>query len=307
MSIDRVCLLGLGEVGAILADDLLANTEAEVTIWDRDFDSPGSAAYQHLHKISNNPRVHQAASAEQLVVDGAVVLSVVTADEALNAARPVLAGLPPGAWFVDLNSVSPGTKQQLAEQVNAVGARFVEAAVMSPINPLRSASPILLAGPHAADFEPVGKALGFIGMQAIAESYGTAAATKMCRSVIVKGMEALVSESLLAARHYGVDEAVLASLQNLFPRPDWPDHARYLISRTLMHGTRRASEMREVAKTVEEAGLNAWMSEACVSRQDWAPQFSALLGEESLDGLLDAMRAQIRSAEPGQERSNSTP
>jgi 3-hydroxyisobutyrate dehydrogenase len=119
----------------------------------------------------------------------------------------------------------------------------------------------------------------------------------MCRSVIVKGMEALVTESLLAARYYGVEHSVLASLDNLFPRPDWPEHARYLISRSLQHGTRRAAEMREVGKTVQEAGFSPWMSDGTVERQAWAPRFDAALSEESLEGVLDAIRTQLSSNE----------
>jgi 3-hydroxyisobutyrate dehydrogenase-like beta-hydroxyacid dehydrogenase len=130
-------------------------------------------------------------------------------------------------------------------------------------------------------------------MKVVSEALGVASATKMCRSVIIKGMEALVAESLLAARHYGVEDAVLESLDNLFPRPDWPEHARYLISRSLMHGTRRADEMREAAKTVREAGLIPWMSEGSVERHAWAPQFDSALNEESLEGILDAIHTQF--------------
>jgi 3-hydroxyisobutyrate dehydrogenase-like beta-hydroxyacid dehydrogenase len=113
----------------------------------------------------------------------------------------------------------------------------------------------------------------------------------MCRSVMIKGLEALLAESLLAARHYGVEESVLASLQNLLPADDWPALARYMISRSLQHGTRRAEEMEEVARTVQEAGLAPWMSSACVERQRWAAGHRAALGEAELNGLLDAVRA----------------
>ncbi|MBM68103.1 MAG: 6-phosphogluconate dehydrogenase [Haliea sp.] len=299
MTIERICLLGLGEVGAILARDLLDATTAQLQVWDHLLDDSASPAARHFGELVDNPRVARADGARAAAAGCQLVLSAVTADQAVAAATSVLPGLPVGCWFVDLNSVSPGTKTDLAAAVEGAGGWFVEAAVMSPIMPKRTSSPVLLAGPRAADFEPLGRALGFSDLSAISAEPGVAAATKMCRSVMIKGMEALVSESLLAARHYGVDAAVLSSLNNLFPRPDWPDHARYLISRTLQHGTRRAAEMREVARTVSEAGIDPWMSEACVLRQDWAPQFSDRLGEETLDGLLDAMLAQL--ANPSEE------
>jgi len=220
------------------------------------------------------------------------MLSAVTADQALSAADSILSGLEKSAFFVDLNSVSPGTKKATADLVEAGGGRFVEASVMSPIMPLRVAAPILLSGSHARELESLAPQLGFSNMRAVSDELGVASATKMCRSVIVKGMEALVTESLLTARHYGVEDAALASLENLFPGPDWPQQARYLISRTLQHGERRACEMREVARTIEEAGYRPWMSEGCVKSQAWASQFSSALLEKSLDGMLDAIRAQ---------------
>lgn len=293
MITECVGIIGLGEVGRILVEDLLEKSHVHVRVWDYQFDDPGSAAARNLQDLLPSPRLTVTADAASAGRGCQLLLSAVTADQALSAAESILPELAKGACFVDLNSVSPGTKQATSDLVENSGGRFVEASVMSPIMPLRCASPILLSGPHAAELEPIGQQLGFSDMQTVSKDLGVASATKMCRSVIVKGVEALVTESLLSARHYGVEEAVLASLENLFPRPDWPQHARYLISRTLQHGERRASEMREVARTIEEAGYSPWMSEGCVERQDWAPQFSSALGEESLEGMLDAIRHQI--------------
>jgi 3-hydroxyisobutyrate dehydrogenase-like beta-hydroxyacid dehydrogenase len=164
---------------------------------------------------------------------------------------------------------------------------------MSPINPQRLAAPILLGGAHARDFEPVARAIGFSGASFYSEIPGKTAAAKLCRSVIIKGMEALIAESLLAARHYGVEEDVLASLGNLFPHPDWDAHARYMIGRTLQHGTRRAAEMREAARTVAEAKIDPWMSNATALRQAWAGALEIKPGAADLLSLLDAIRTSI--------------
>ena len=90
---------------------------------------------------------------------------------------------------------------------------------------------------------------------------------------------------------------VLASLDNLVPLPDWPDKARYMISRAIEHGTRRAEEMREAAKTVSEAGLDPLMSAATAARQDWASGFKSALDEASLHAMLDAVRLQMSQLE----------
>jgi 3-hydroxyisobutyrate dehydrogenase-like beta-hydroxyacid dehydrogenase len=160
---------------------------------------------------------------------------------------------------------------------------------MSPIAPKRIASPIWLGGPHAREFLPIAQSLGFAGTAVYSDAIGEASAAKMCRSVIVKGMEALLAESLLTARRHGVEDVVLASLQDLFPAGDWRKLARYMISRSLQHGRRRAEEMREAARTVAEAGFEPWMSEGIVARQEWAAAHSAALRAEALTDLLDEM------------------
>jgi 3-hydroxyisobutyrate dehydrogenase-like beta-hydroxyacid dehydrogenase len=181
-------------------------------------------------------------------------------------------------------------KHQAARIVETAGGRYVEAAIMSPISPRRIASPMLLGGPHATDFIGIARPLGFDGAEIFSTEIGRASAAKMCRSVVVKGMEALLGESLLAARHYGVENDVLASLEGLLPAENWPALARYMISRSLVHGQRRAEEMREVARTVADAGVDPWMSSACAQRQDWAAQHRDAASQEDLAAMLDRMR-----------------
>jgi 3-hydroxyisobutyrate dehydrogenase-like beta-hydroxyacid dehydrogenase len=205
--------------------------------------------------------------------------------------------LTPGAFYLDLNSVSPRTKTEAARAIELAGGRYVEAAVMSPIAPQGIASPIWLGGPRAREFLPIAHSLGFGGSAVYSDTLGDASAAKMCRSVIVKGMEALLAESLLTARRHGVEDLVLASLQDLFPIGDWRKLARYMIARSLQHGRRRAEEMREAARTVVEAGFEPWMSEGTIARQEWAAGQASALRAEALTDVLDEMLA--RTPAPG--------
>jgi 3-hydroxyisobutyrate dehydrogenase-like beta-hydroxyacid dehydrogenase len=182
----------------------------------------------------------------------------------------------------------------MATLVSEAGGRFVEAAVMSPIDPRRLSAPILLAGVAAADFLPLAEALGFSAMRVCSSEFGRAAATKMCRSVVIKGMEALLTESLLAARHYGVENDVLESISNLLPLPNWQAHAHYMISRSIEHGLRRAEEMQQVAETVAQADIQPHMSSSCVERQAWAAQFSTALEQPDLHSMLDGILVNIQ-------------
>jgi 3-hydroxyisobutyrate dehydrogenase-like beta-hydroxyacid dehydrogenase len=283
----RICLVGFGEVGQILAADLLARGSRNVSAWDIQFPNAASGP----SRASVSAGVHAGVDAHDAVAGAELVISAVTAAQDIEAARSTAPHLSRSAFFLDLNSVSPEVKKEVGRLIETRGARYVEAAIMAPISPRRIAAPMLLGGPHAAAFLPLARELGFDGAEVFSAELGRASAVKMCRSIVVKGMEALLTESLLTARRYGVEENVLDSLQNLFPVDDWRARARYMISRSLIHGRRRAEEMREVARTVAEAGFDPWMSSACAERQDWAAGYREADAHESLDTMLDAVLA----------------
>lgn len=277
-----VLLLGLGEVGSVLAEDIRG---VRFRAWDTGFADPDSRASRNAVRLGIQ---HQADAGG---VD--LVISAVTAANAETAAASVAAGLAAGAWFLDLNSAAPQQKQRAAEAVERAGGRYVEAAVMSPIMPKRLAAPILLGGPHATEFADYAASLGFTGMKPFSDTVGPASATKLCRSVMVKGVEALAMESMLAARAWGVQDTVLASLGNLLPADDWEKFAGYLISRSVEHGTRRAEEMREAAATVAGTGVEPVMSLAAARRQDWAATHRNVLDAGDLVAMLDRIRATL--------------
>jgi 3-hydroxyisobutyrate dehydrogenase-like beta-hydroxyacid dehydrogenase len=106
-------------------------------------------------------------------------------------------------------------------------------------------------------------------LQVVSENVGVAAATKMFRSLIVKGLEALMFECVLASVPYGADERVFSSLSESFPGIDWQKLANYMVSRVVVHGERRAREMEEVAETLKSLGIEPIMAEAAARRQDW--------------------------------------
>jgi 3-hydroxyisobutyrate dehydrogenase-like beta-hydroxyacid dehydrogenase len=283
----RICLLGFGEVGQALAVNL--ESRAALSAWDLRFADAVSAPRLAAGRLGVTLSPDAASAAR----DADIIISAVTAAQTVPAAHAMAPHLAPRAWYFDLNSTSPGAKAAAATIVEAGGGRFVEAAIMSPIAPLGMAAPMLLGGPHAVEFQPLAASLGFTGTRVLSGKLGSASAAKMCRSVIVKGLEALVLESLLSARRHGVEDVVLESLGGL-KIDDWRESARYMASRALLHGARRAEEMREVSRTVGEAGLAPHMSSACAMWQDWAAAHSQA-NSASLPVLLDGLLA----AQPG--------
>lgn len=261
----RIALVGYGEVGGIFGHALRAAGVAELAAYDKVQDEPSAAP---MRERAARDAVALRPSAAAAVRDADLVLCAVTASQALAAAEAAAAGLRTGAYFLDVNSASPATKRRCAMAVADAGGRYVESAVMTSVPPYGIAVPMLLGGVDGPTLLPALAALGFAAKVASPE-LGVASAIKMCRSVIVKGMEALVIESFVAARRYGVEDEVLASLAETFPGLDWERQGNYFFSRVIQHGQRRAEEMRESAATMREAGLAPFMASAIADRQQW--------------------------------------
>ncbi len=261
----HVGLVGYGEVGRILAEDLCAQG-VKVSAYDLKLDHADTAAALRAHAQAHG--VSLADSHAELTHGADFIVSAVTASQALPVAQACVAAIKPGAFFLDFNSASPGAKQRAGEMVDAAGGRYVEGAVMTSIPPYRIKVPLLLGGAAAAELSPLINALGFAS-QVASERLGVASATKMCRSVMIKGLEAMVIESFTTARHYGVEDAVIASLHETFPGIDWEQQAAYFFQRAIEHGRRRSEEVREVAETVRDAGLEPWSAAGTAERQAW--------------------------------------
>ena len=265
----NIALIGYGEVGRILAEDLRAQGHA-VSAWDLKLDSAhGQPLREHAaaHGVALTDRAATAVQGAELVI------SAVTASQAVPVAQSCAAALVRDAYLLDLNSASPGAKIKAAGIVDAAGGRYVEGAVMTSVPPHRSQVPLLLGGPHAAALQPLLTSLGFKPQVHSAE-LGVASATKMCRSVVVKGLEAMLIESFTTARHYGVEDAVIASLQETFPGMDWEKQAAYFFQRVIEHGHRRSEEVLEVAQTVREAGMEAFSASGTAQRQAQVADFA---------------------------------
>lgn len=262
---ETAALIGFGEVGQRFAADLTARGVA-VAACDTLFADPSQLA---------GARARHDTLSRFLLVDahaGAVggaslVVSCVTADQALIAARQAGGALERGQVFVDLNSVAPQTKIAAAEIVTGAGAEYLDLAVMGPVAPTGIATPMLLSGPSAARRVSQLRATG-LAVEVVGDRIGQAAAIKLTRSIMVKGMEALAVECLSAARHFEVLGPVTASLTATWPEVDWPHMLGYFEERVSRHGRRRAAEMREAARMLAVGGLAAPMSLASAEVQE---------------------------------------
>ena len=255
-----IAFVGFGEAGMAFAADLAATAVG----YDRKTDGPATAP----HKLADFAAlgVRSAGGNAGAVVGAALIVSLVTADQALAAAAETAASIAPGALYCDMNSVAPETKQAARDAIEAKGGRYVDVAVMAPVHPGGRKVPLLASGPHAAGAVAALERFGF-APRAIDGPVGAASAIKMIRSVMVKGLEALTSECLLAAEAAGVADEVFASLRRDWPDTDWLAKADYNLDRMMVHGLRRAAEMAEVVTTLDGLGTGSAMARATVERQ----------------------------------------
>ena|SRR5579863_5972663 len=263
--IQRIAIVGFGEVGGIFGPDF-SRQGIDVSVFDILLHSTESRAAMLAKARECGVRASE--SLADCVQGAELVISAVTASSSLDVARDASPILQPGQVFMDINSVSPGTKRGVASHIDRGHGRFVESAVMAPVPGLRLKVPMLLGGAHAAELVPQLESMG-MNAKPVSESIGVASAVKMCRSVMIKGIEALAVESMFAARRYGAEDAVLASLAATYPQMGWQEKLPdYLISRVAEHGRRRAAEMREVAQALRDVGIDPLMAEATAQRQD---------------------------------------
>jgi 3-hydroxyisobutyrate dehydrogenase-like beta-hydroxyacid dehydrogenase len=272
----NVGLIGYGEVGRILAEDL-RKQDVNVAAYDIKLRSDQTGGPLRDHAGQHG--VTLTSSHADLAAQSDFIVSAVTASQAVPVAKACAPTLKQGAWYLDFNSASPGAKQRAAALIDAAGGRYVEGAVMTSVPPYRIKVPLLLGGGDAVALAPLLVELGFAAKVA-SDKLGVASAVKMCRSVMIKGLEAMVIESFTTARAYGVEDAVLASLKETFPGIDWEKQGAYFFQRVIEHGRRRSEEVREVAETVREIGLEPWSSQGTAERQAWV----ADLADEGLFG-----------------------
>jgi 3-hydroxyisobutyrate dehydrogenase-like beta-hydroxyacid dehydrogenase len=287
-----IAMVGFGEAAAAFVSGWALDDPGRIAAFDVKSRMPGlaaeMAARHGAHGVSGMADLAPALAGADLV------FCLVTADRAAEAAMAAAAtgALRPGALWLDGNSCAPDTKRQAARAIEGAGADYIDMAIMAPVHPKRHLVPIKLAGPKAAQ---AAAALTALGMQpeVVGDKVGDASSVKMLRSVMIKGLEALMAECLLAARRAGVEEQVIASLEASDPDIAWRARGAYNLERMMVHGARRAAEMHEVAKTVAALGLSPALSQATAQWQDQVAATRADPGEPDLVARLDRVLARL--------------
>jgi 3-hydroxyisobutyrate dehydrogenase-like beta-hydroxyacid dehydrogenase len=282
--------VGFGEAAYHIAKGLLQPGIAGITAYDINTHTQGLG--DKIRQRAQETGTRLVETNEELARSSEIILSTVTPNQAALAAEQNAPCLDAHHLYADLNSVSPGLKQSIERTIAATGARFVEIAVMAPVPPHGHRVPMLGGGKAAPEFAARLTPFGF-SVEVVSSEVGRAAAIKMFRSIIVKGLEALLTECVLGASRYGVEGRVFASLAESFPEVNWKELADYMVGRVVVHGERRAREMEEVAETLRSLDIEPIMAEAIVKRMDWSAKLGlkARFGGEAPKSYQDVVDA----------------
>ena len=221
-----IAFIGFGEAGQTISRGLLGEHRLRVRAYDILFDDPANEG--RLKRAADALGVEAARDHADAVCGAELVFLAVTATSSLDAALSCLPGLSARQLFLDINSVSPKRKIETASRVAATGAEYVDVAIMAPVAPYLHKVPCLVGGPGARAFHAAAQVLG-MKTEFVSDEVGQASAIKMFRSIMIKGLEALMIESMLGAAEYRVESRVLASLKETFPSIDWEKLSGYLI------------------------------------------------------------------------------
>jgi 3-hydroxyisobutyrate dehydrogenase-like beta-hydroxyacid dehydrogenase len=254
--VSKLALIGFGEAASCFA--LAGKWARAASVWD---------VRSERRQLAADTGLVASDSGAQALAGAGLVLSLVTADQAVAAVKESAPNLQPGAIWCDMNSVAPETKREAAKAIEAFNGRYVDVAVLSPVHPADLAVPLLLSGDCAADAERMLHDIGFSNLQCVGAEIGRASSIKMIRSIMIKGIEALNAEMMAGAWAAGVFDEVIASLDASEQTMTWQTRSAYNLERMATHGLRRAAEMEEVAKTLIALGVEPVMTKGTIRRQ----------------------------------------
>jgi 3-hydroxyisobutyrate dehydrogenase-like beta-hydroxyacid dehydrogenase len=287
--IKHIAFIGFGEAGWNFSAGLReVNPDLRITAYDIRFPTDPDA--RERAKALNVTPVD---AVDGSIAEPDMVLSFVVAKASVEVAEASARVMRQGQFYVDCNSTSPQLKQKVEVALAGSPAEMVDSAVMSGLPGNRHLVPMNLSGPAATKASELLNVLGCVTTP-MGEVVGAASALKMMRSVMMKGIDALLLECIQGARHYGAAEAALASMADAYPGTDWVARAPKSLSRASEHAVRRASEMREVAETLRAVGVEPLMALATSQRIAEAEPLIKSNGGKTFASLDDLMAAMAR-------------
>jgi 3-hydroxyisobutyrate dehydrogenase-like beta-hydroxyacid dehydrogenase len=264
----KLGFIGFGEAAFNIAKGLQGEGLEGILAYDKFWkEAPGA---ELICKRAAEAHVKLVPSLQELVQGSEIVLSAVSADMAVSLAQSSKPFLQSGKIYVDINATSPMTKEEIDAIISPV-ALFVDCAVMGPVPTYKHKVPVTVSGKGAKAFyeamSPFGMNITFMDAPA-----GSASASKMFRSIFMKGFVTLLLEMLVAAHKYHVEDDVLLSVKETLTAGPLLEVINGLVGRGVIHSERREHEMKEVIATLETLQVDGTMSKATQAKLKWCTQ-----------------------------------
>ncbi|MDR3561332.1 MAG: DUF1932 domain-containing protein [Negativicutes bacterium] len=261
----KIGFIGFGEAAFNIAKGLIGEGVITVSAYDKFWNIPPQS--ELIHKRATESGVTLAASLKELVETSDIVISAVSANIAVPLARESASYLKAGQIYVDLNSAGPDTKVA-ANEIISPKALFVDVAVMGTVPGNGHKVPMLASGAGAALFVEKMKPYG-MNITLLDGPAGKSSASKMFRSIFMKGFIVLLLETVIAGHKYGIEDDVLASIEETLTAGPFIPIVNGMLTRGVIHSERREHEMDEVIATLKSLQVDSVMSEATKAKLRW--------------------------------------
>jgi 3-hydroxyisobutyrate dehydrogenase-like beta-hydroxyacid dehydrogenase len=285
----RVGFLGFGEAARTLAAGLRDRVGSVVAFSRGSRNPPPYTPAFRAEAARLGVRLLE--TMEAVATEADLIVSAVATAAATEVAGELARFLEPRHTFVDVNAVPPAAKESMAALVAARGARFVDAELMGAASLYGYTVPLYVSGDGAPAFHALAGPLG-LNVTLVSGPPSAAATLKMLRSVVTKGMEAVLVEAMFAAFRAGVPEATFHAITAPMDALRFSDFARMCLTSDPVHAGRRADEMRSVAEVVRRLGVEPIMTGAAQRRLEWSARFRLRerTGAESFADYLEVLR-----------------
>jgi 3-hydroxyisobutyrate dehydrogenase-like beta-hydroxyacid dehydrogenase len=262
----KLGLIGFGEVGSTLGKGFRDEGLVGIASYDKfAFDGPFADLIQRRAREAGVPLV---ASPQELAARCDMIVGVTPGKASVDSAEAFAPHLTPRHTFVDFASATPKVKRAVGAALQTSGAQFADASIMGTPHADGHRLPILASGPAAVAFRDLLSPWG-LRIEHVPGELGAASGIKIMRSVIAKGLEALLVECMLGSRRYGIDEEVMASFAKFMDSRPFAEMANFLLVTDAIHAERRGQEARMSVDALEEIGIEPTMTRATAERLEW--------------------------------------
>lgn len=255
----RIGIVGYGEVGQIFAKGLLEKTE-NVFIYDILLENNRHLIMDKINDIG----VQEVNRIDQIGEYCTLIISLVNSSASEAVAAGVAKGMSRGTIFLDFTTSTPSVKSKNEELIVSNGGIYVDASIMGTVATEGQKVPLLIAGEYAEKVQTLLNSLGF-NSQAIPHPNGGAASIKLLRSIFMKGLEALVLETMVTAKNYGVADEVMESISKTINNNDFTIFANTLITTHFIHKNRRYKEIMDSCNLIKEAEIPPFVTDGVVT------------------------------------------